>query len=417
MYKNKIVWLIAAAGLIARLSLAAWAGNAPQTPVTGGSDTLAYQTLAENIVHHQGMSYAGEPTALRPPLYPIFLACGQVVAGSNYRLIIRLAQLAAGILMAIFCALACRELQGSAAIAFAASLAAPTLLFFSAEILTETLAALFVAAFFYFTVADSSPLWTGAAIGLGMLDRFNLAALAVAYFAYELATRRPLGAVRRVSLAGIAALVIVAPWFARNLIVFHGQVLYSTHTGTNLLQGLLTPDGRTRPGDMDKIDAAAGWTISDIETNLPSRGDFPPEPELDKRAMKAARAQFGRVNLFTLTARKLGYFWLSLDQLLGGQSLSRRMFLLRLPGIIVYWVLLGIAFEGWRRLRQHNTDAALLFAIYPVVVTALHLPFVMSTRIRAPLIEPELAILAGLAFAKLARMTGKSPDLAAATLP
>jgi len=36
-------------------------------------------------------------------------------------------------------------------------------------------------------------------------------------------------------------------------------------------------------------------------------------------------------------------------------------------------------------------------------VTCMHLPFVMNTRIRAPLMEPALAILAGVALAPVAR--------------
>lgn len=94
--------------------------------------------------------------------------------------------------------------------------------------------------------------------------------------------------------------------------------------------------------------------------------------------MSAAIGQLGRVNLFTLTIRKLGYFWLSFDQLFRTQSLSRGKFLLRLAGIVVYWPLLGIGVEGWRRLRSRNPDPALLFTKYPIVITVMHVLFVMS---------------------------------------
>ena len=71
--------------------------------------------------------------------------------------------------------------------------------------------------------------------------------------------------------------------------------------------------------------------------------------------------------------------------------------------------------SGHRRLVQTTIalvqDAALLFAAYAVVVTAMHLPFVMNTRIRAPLIEPALVILAGLALGAIARPLGMSPGL------
>jgi hypothetical protein len=48
---------------------------------------------------------------------------------------------------------------------------------------------------------------------------------------------------------------------------------------------------------------------------------------------------------------------------------------------------------------MRNRDAAILFAAYAIIATCMHLPFVMNTRIRAPLIEPALAILAGVALA------------------
>jgi hypothetical protein len=400
--RDMLVWLVAACALSVRLGLAVWAGNAPETPLTGGSDTLAYQALADSIANHRGLSYAGMPTALRPPLYPLVLVLGQFIAGGHYRIFIRVVQLLIGILTAIVCAKTSRTLGGSPAIAFAAALAAPTLVFFSAEILSETLAALIVAAFIYVVVTDSSPIWAGVIIGLGMLERFNLATLAVVYVVYQFATKRSSEAMRDVALAGLVAVVIVSPWFVRNLMVFHAQVLYSTHTGTNLLQGLLTPDGRTQSGDTDKLEGAAGWTISNIETNSRSRTSFPPEPELNHMATNAAIAQLRHMNLFALAGRKLGYFWLSFDQLFRTQALSPYERFVRVLGILMYWFLLAIGIVGWCKVRLRNPHASLLFAVYALVVTTMHVPFVMSTRIRAPLIEPALAILGGLALAAIA---------------
>jgi hypothetical protein len=395
------IWVASACAFAIRLALVVWAGNVPETSLTSGSDTLAYQALADSIANHHGLSYAGMATALRPPLYPLFLASGQYVFGVHYRIFIRLLQLLAGFLMAIVCARIARKLDGSPAIAFVAALAAPTLVFFTAELLSETLAALIVALFFLVVLTKASPVWAGMVIGLGMLERFNLAALALAYLVYQFAAKKPSYAARQVTVAGLVAAAIVSPWFVRNLMVFRGQVLYSTHTGTNLLQGLLTPDGRTQSGDGDKLEAAAGWTIIDIETNSLRRTAFPPEPQLDRMATNAALAQLGRghVALIPLGFHKLGYFWLSLDQLFRTQDLSRYKRLVRVLGIVVYWLQLAIGIAGWRKARLQKPDAALLFVAYAVVVTTMHLPFVMSTRIRAPLIEPALAILAGLALA------------------
>lgn len=409
--RNALVWFVAACAFTVRLGLVIWAGNAPESPITGGGDTFAYQALADSIANHRGLSYAGMPTALRPPLYPLFLVLGQFIADGHYRIFIRLAQLVLAVLTAVVCAQISRKLGGSTAIAFAAALAAPTLIFFTAEILSETLAALIVAAFFYLVVTRSSPVWVGAAIGLGMLERFNLAALALAYVGYEFATKKPAHAARNVALGGFLALAVVGPWFVRNLVVFQGKVLYSTHTGTNLLQGLITPDGRTQAGDNPKIQSAAGWSISQIETNSLGRAAFPPEPELDHIAMSAALAQLRHVSLLTLAGRKLGFFWLSTDQLFATESFSLARRVERMAGVFGYWFLLALGIAGWKKLRFQHSDAALLVTVYALIVTAMHLPFVMNTRIRTPLIEPVLAILAGVAFTEIAGPTNHSDVL------
>ena len=68
-----------------------------------------------------------------------------------------------------------------------------------------------------------------------------------------------------------------------------------------------------------------------------------------------------------------------------------------------YWLLLGLGVAGVMKFRVRNRDTAILFAAYAIIVTCMHLPFVMNTRIRAPLMEPALAILAGVALAPVAR--------------
>jgi dolichyl-phosphate-mannose-protein mannosyltransferase len=407
--RNILVWLVIVCALGARLGMVAWAGNAEETSATGGSDTFAYQSLADSIAAHRGFSYAGMPTALRPPFYPLVLVLGRFVAGGYYRIFIRLFQLLIGILTAIICAKTSQKLGGSPLIALAAALAAPTLIFFSVEILSETIAALIVSLFFYVIVTNRSPIWAGLIIGLGMLERFNLAALAVAYLVYQFAAETPSVAARRTALAALMALAVVSPWFARNLVVFDGRVLYSTHTGTNLVQGLIMPDGRSQGDEFDRHRAVQGWAITDIETNSPHRNLFAAEPELDHAAKIAAAAELAHVNLFSLVARKLGYFWLGLDQMFRTQSLSRAKRFVRELGVLVYWFFLVAGIFGWRKLRLRNPGAARLFFSYSVVVTLIHLPFVMNTRIRAPLIEPVLAILAGLALTSSAKPSAIGP--------
>jgi hypothetical protein len=239
----------------------------------------------------------------------------------------------------------------------------------------------------------------GAVIGLAMLTRFNLSALAIVYLAYQISDNKLLVAVRNVSLAGLVAVVIVSPWFVRNLVVFHGQAVYSTQTGMNFLEGMVTPDGRIHGPDWAKLSSRCGYTLRDIEVNSDSRLAFPSEPELDRRAAQAALAELPRINVFRLGADKLSYFWLSFDQAFETQDMQFSERIVRLAGVFAYWFFLVMGLWGWRNCMRVNPGVAQLFIIYAIVVTCLHLPFVMSTRIRTPFVEPALAILAGLALA------------------
>jgi hypothetical protein len=80
----------------------------------------------------------------------------------------------------------------------------------------------------------------------------------------------------------------------------------------------------------------------------------------------------------------------------------------RVFGVLLYWFLLAVGIVGWSKVRLRNPDAGLLFLVYALVVTAMHVPFVMNTRIRAPLIEPALVILAGVALAPITGPLGSS---------
>jgi len=395
------VWLarlVVLTALVARLILLFWAGNASETALTGGSDTLAYQTLAGNIVHFRGMTYSSMPTALRAPLYPYFLALVQFVFGHYYRFVARVIQFFAGISVGLVCARASVKLGGLGSVALATALALPTLIFFSAELLTETFATLLVATFLLFVLERRNPSTIGAIIGFAMITRFNLAALAVVYVAYQVSVNKLTLAVRSVSVAALVAAAIVSPWFVRNLVVFDGQALYSTQAGLNFLQGTVAPDGRIHGADWAMLSSRLGYPLQDIEVDSDARLALPSEPDLNRIAARAALKELTRINLFRLVADKLGYFWLSFDQAFETQEMQFGKRFVRLAGVFAYWLFLAIGLWGWRRCRQGNPSVARLFVIYAVVITCLHLPFVMSTRIRTPFVEPAIAILVGLAF-------------------
>jgi hypothetical protein len=205
-------------------------------------------------------------------------------------------------------------------------------------------------------------------------------------------------------LVSLVAGLIVSPWIVRNLQVFHGKVFYSSHGGINLLEGVLTPDGRAQNGEDERVRAAVGWLHTDIEQNNSHRLLFASEEQLDRQARGAAIDAWKNLSWhsrFKLLGMKIVTFWFSKDQLLDSSSFSPAQRRLRAIGVIIYWSVLALALVGWVRLFSSSRIAAFVIAFYVVVITSAHLPFVMNTRLRIPFIDPLLAVLAGGGFCLL----------------
>src|SRR5262249_23270192 len=92
--------------------------------------------------------------------------------------------------------------------------------------------------------------------------------------------------------------------------------------------------------------------------------------------------------------RKVGYFWLSTDQLMSVRGFSRTGRLLRLAGVILYWLSLAAAAGGLWKLQRVDAPLARTLVLYAIVATGLHLLFSMHTRLRVPLIDPLICVFA-----------------------
>ncbi len=402
--RSILILFLIAAGLAAHLTLLRAAGNSQESSLSGGSDAPAYILLANQISQGKGMTYAGQPTALRAPLYPLILGVMDLVFDSNSLLIMRIIQFVIAILTAWVCAQTAMELWGKDAkwASFGLAIFMPTLLFFTPQILTETFTAFLVSLFLYFLVradqenSSTSLVGMGVSAGLLMLLRFN--ALFVPLVAAAALLRMPinLGTIRRALLPVAIAAVLVSPWIVRNIVVFQGGLLYSSQTGVILLQGAVFPQGRSRPGESELWKRAGWWGLHDIEIDSLERLRFPSEVVLDRQARHEALGAWEALGLraFPLLAKKIGYFWFSTDQLWGTVSLPRGQRILRASGVLFYWAILGMAIVSWFRLRKGASRIAYVFLFYCLAVTMLHLPCTMNTRLRIPYVDPLLCILA-----------------------
>ncbi len=394
------------------------AGTHELTFLSGGSDAPVYALLANNLLTQQGFSYAGQPSAFRPPGYPLLLAGFIRVFGARYLLILRWLQFILGLLTIGICAAVASRLfhKQAARATLVFGLFLPTLIFSTAQVLTECIAALLTALFLLslvrqFENADvRSAGGMGLAAGLESLIRFNAAALPLVAGWTVFATRSKRSPLLRGAVVLLLPVLIVLPWFVRNELVFHGHVLYSTHTGPNAVQGVVNTQGRTQLGDTPKLIAAMGWCLQDLETNDPSRLELPSEVELNRNALRVLPRLWREEgwHAIPLLGKKVADFWLSTDQVVDTHSLPLDERLLRAAGVLAYWIVLAFAVAGWFHLRRLRPGLASILLVYAIGLTVLHLPLVMNTRLRIPLMEPLVVMLSGAGWVQLvARMQHK----------
>jgi 4-amino-4-deoxy-L-arabinose transferase-like glycosyltransferase len=397
--------VLTAVGFILRLAFVAMPGRDALTFHSGGSDAPAYVLLARNLLAHLGYAYAGQPSAVRPPGYPLLLASFMGIFGGDYIFALRGLQFLLGILTVAICAGTARRLfdEQAGRASLLLGLFLPTLIFATAQVLTECLAALLTAIFLRNLVMqcerrDVRSAWSmGWTAGLESMVRFNAAALPLFAAFAILRGGRNRTTWLRVAIALGVPLLVAAPWLIRNEIAFRGKVLYSTQSGPNAVQGILTSEGRTQPGDSEKLRSSLGWELQQLETNSPSRLTLPSEAVLDQRALLLVPALWAREgpHIFSLLGKKVSDFWLSMDQLEGTASLSRNDRVIRFAGVLAYWLTLLLAIYGGWWLRQSKPRIATVLLVYAAGFTLLHLPLVMNTRLRIPLLEPLFVMLAG----------------------
>lgn len=205
----------------------------------------------------------------------------------------------------------------------------------------------------------------------------------------------------QVALVPLFAAVVFGPWIVRNYLAF-GRFVLTTRTGTQALADTLNPEARIKPEAEEREKQLIGHLLpNDLETNSPSRLALGSELDRDRKGWEATRRlwkEMGWAALARMTLGKWIAYWLSTDQL-GPSGHSRRGRFLHAAGVVFYWLLLVLACAGWWKLKQTRSQVAALLLGYAVLMTVLHIPFLMNTRIRSPLVDPILAVLAGGAMA------------------
>lgn len=240
---RKTAWSLGVVILIA-LGLRLWL-LARLGPPTAAPDAENYAAMAHQLIDRGVYGYKStEPNAYVTPGYPLFLAAIYAMGGTDST--IRIVQAFLGALTLLpLCLLAAELIGGRAAVITGLLLALyPAWLRAPAYLLTEVL----------FTFCFSLYLWVqwraltsrtipwalaaGLTLGLAVLVRPVLAPLLPLPWLYLAWRRRSLDPWRPALWACAAFVLVLLPWWVRNLAVMGKLILFATQTGNPILGGM-----------------------------------------------------------------------------------------------------------------------------------------------------------------------------------
>ncbi len=378
-------------GLVARLAAAVLVEGAARRrgSLCLFDDTAIYWELAGAIRAGRPFSVDqfGVPhLALRTPGYPLFLAGCQAVFGPTNTLAVRVVQaiLGAGC-VGLVDGLTKQVLGNRSAARVAAGIAAfePFWAGTSALILSEAVFVPFLLLMLWGLAALWSPgprrpvvvaMFTGAAAGAAVLVKPSFAlAVPILPMAW-LATARDGRSLRLTLIVGLGAVVVMAPWWARNARVLGRFVPTASWGGASLFDGLNpSADGSS---DMRFL----------------ARPEVRGLPELDqdafltKNALEFAREHPWRVARLALI--KAGRFWSPWPnaESFRSRTIAAASAAVSLP--LFFWLALG----AWK--CRNDVRALVLLGGPLLYFFALHLVFVSSIRYRIPGMVPAFGLVA-----------------------
>ena len=384
-----------ALGLMLRVVLV-WRTADLGTPIL---DEQQFVRLASSLLRGDGFGWGpGDPTSLRPPLYPGVLAALWWATGDGNLQAARMMQILLAALTSLTVYLLGRRVfnRHVGLVAAAVVWLYPSLVFFNMVMLTETLFTLLLTVFLLLAVhlvnrpTVAAGLLCGLALGLAALTRSVLWPLPLLLCPVLLVITR--GPFRARMLATAAVLVgfvaPVGPWAVRNTMLQGVPTVVDTMGGMNLRMGNYeyTPDDRM--WDAVALGGDKSW-VKGIETEF---AHPPTEGEKEKWAQRKALAYMAAHPGITLRRAliKFADFWgLEREFLAGvarGLYTPPRWFVLPASVLVALAsaVLMIVGGMGiWLARPEYRQHVVLLLPI--VMITAVHTIVFGHSRYHVPL--------------------------------
>lgn len=336
---------------------------------------LRYRPIADSVLAGQGFSLEGYPTAVAPPLYPLFVAgCQRLFGGAAGGLRFPLLLVDLGCVLLVW-ALGRRLLDPRRGLV-AGLLAAmcPYTIWTTALATTEPLfLALHTGFLLAFVAAEERPTAgrgaiAGAVLGLATLTRAVPLLLPVVLAPlWFVRAPRP----RRRAAAGIAAflgvfLAVLAPWIVRNTLLFHRFIPVQTLGGFHLYMATFDSNDAGFDTGKEAIRQEAGRTEA-----------------TQNRFVHAAVSRIAKdpAHFLRLAGQRQIDMW--------SRTCSGRF---RKPLLLANGLLLLAALAGWFRARSHRGKLLPLVAV-TLYYMGLHTVLFALFRYMLPVV-PALLVLA-----------------------
>ena len=239
---RKALFTLLAIALLLQILIVAFLPN-----IADAGDTKQYWSIATNLKHTGHYSFDGvNPTRMRQPLYPLFLAGVRAVFGDSF-LPVQIVQIVLNLLTIVVMYLLVMEIWNKrVAFLFLLLMAFYVpLLMTSVTIMTESLFTLLLVASIYFLVLAMKEqhkwlaLASGIAVGLGIITRpvvlplpvVLIAVLCLPFFRLQPLWRKM---VLPSTLVAIGCISVLLPWGIRNQQQFGEFTFVSSESGYNL---------------------------------------------------------------------------------------------------------------------------------------------------------------------------------------
>lgn len=367
--------------------------TSPQAEAEGASDGVWYDAVARNVALGNGYSVvAGQPTAVKPPGYPLFVAGVYWVFGTDGYAAVRVVQVILASLVPLLAYRVGVEVFGETAARTGGLLAAvdPALTYLAPAFLSETLYIFLVSLALWWLArlrrrfSRGLVLMAGLLLGLATLTRANLVLLLPmlplwAVLAFGRSRRRWVG----VLLLAVVSLV-VGSWTVRNYIALHSFVALSTHGGSAFWGG-------------NNPYAEGDWVEESRTLRLASPPSDIGEVEWDRAAYRLGVAWITDhpVDFTLLVAKKLVRFF-DFDPHSARPGVAS---LYRLIGFFPYGLLFPVMVIGIVGETRNRKAWLLYFVVLAAVLNAL--VFYGDPRMRSP-IQPYLYLFASTVLGRVA---------------